>query len=214
MELFIIPMSCSFAAHAACLEAGVTPTLRRVERATKLLEDGGDYRAIAPQGIVPVVRTDDGFLLSEASAVLQFIADRAPERGLAPPPGSRERYALAQWLSFVATEVHKKHVWMIFSSKTTPEQKAWAREHAGPMLSYVEAHLATRPFLLGETLTVADVYLWWALFVVPHGGLSLEPYPALRAYVERIRTRPAIAKALAHEVPLFQREREATKAAS
>jgi glutathione S-transferase len=213
MELFIIPMSCSFTAHVACLEAGLTPTLRHVDRATKLLDDGSDYRAIAPQGIVPVVRTED-FQLSEACAVLQYIADRAPEKALAPAPGSRDRYVLSQWLSFVATEVHKKHMWMIFSSKTGPEQKDWARANAAPMLAYVEAHLATRSYLLGETFTVADIYLWWALFIAPHGGLSLEPYPALRAFVERVRARPSIRTVLAHDVPLFQRQTAAPAVAA
>jgi glutathione S-transferase len=214
MELFIIPMSCSFAAHVACLEAGLTPTLRVVARATKLLEDGSDYRAIAPQGAVPVIREADGFVLGESSAVLQYIADRAPERGLAPAAGTRERYVLAQWLNFTTSELHKKHVWTIFSSRTSAEQKTWARDTAHPMLEYLDRHLATRSYLLGEAFTVADAYAFWALFVAPHGGLALDPYPALRAYIDRIRPRPSVAQALAYEGPLFQREREAAARAA
>jgi glutathione S-transferase len=151
-------------------------------------------------------------VLTESSAVLQYIADLAPDKKLAPPAGTRERYRLAEWLNFVSTEVHKKHMWPIFSSKVTPEHKEWARANAAPMLGYVERHLAERAYLLGDRFTVPDAYLFWALFIAPHGKLSLEPYPALRAYVDRIRTRPSVTAALAYEVPLFQSESAANAA--
>jgi glutathione S-transferase len=213
MELFILPMSCSFAAHIACLEAGLTPTLRRVGRDSKLLEDGTPFASLAPKVHVPAIRTEDGWVLTESSAVLQYIADRAPDKKLAPPAGTRERYQLAEWLNFVATEVHKKHLWPIFSSKTTPEHKEWARKNASPMLDYLERHLSGRAYLLGDRFTVPDAYLFWALFIAPHGKLSLEPYPALRAYVDRIRGRASVAAALAYEVPLFQAESSSGAAA-
>jgi glutathione S-transferase len=213
MELFILPMSCSFAAHVACLEAGVAPTLRRVARDSKLLDDGTAYAALAPKTHVPAIRTEDGWVLTESSAVLQYIADLAPDKGLAPPAGTRERYQLAEWLNFVATEVHKKHIWPIFSSKTSPEHKDWARSNAAPMLDHLERHLTGRAYLLGDRFTVPDAYLFWALFIAPHGKLSLQPYPALRAYVDRIRVRPSVTAALAYEVPLFQAESAANAAA-
>jgi glutathione S-transferase len=212
MELFILPMSCSFAAHVACLEAGLTPSLRCVDRDSKQLDDGTAYASFAPKTHVPAIRTDDGWVLTESSAVLQYIADLAPDKKLAPPAGTRERYRLAEWLNFVSTEVHKKHMWPIFSSKVTPEHKEWARANAGPMLEYIERHLTARPYLLGDHFTVPDAYLWWTLFIAPHGKLSLEPYPALRAYVERIRARPSVTAALAHEVPLFQAQAAASAA--
>jgi glutathione S-transferase len=208
MELFISPMSCSFAAHLICLEAGIDPTLRRVARATKTLDDGTDYRTIAPLAIVPVIR-DDGFVLGESSAVLQYIADRAPEKRLVPPAGTRERYLVQQWLNFTTSEVHKKHCWPIFSSKTNAEQKAWARSTIAPQLEYVAKQLADRTYLVGDTFTVADAYLFWTMFVLPHGGVSLDAYPAITAYVARIRERPTVVKALAYEVPLFQQEAKA-----
>jgi glutathione S-transferase len=212
MELFILPMSCSFAAHVACLEADLAPTLRRVARTTKLLEDGSAYASFAPKTHVPAIRTDDGWVLTESSAVLQYIADLAPDSKLAPPAGTRERYHLVEWLNFISTEVHKKHMWMIFSSKTSPEQKEWARATAAPTLAFPEEHLTGRDYLLGDHFTVADAYLFWTLFIAPFGKLSLDAYPALRSYVARIRTRPSVTTALAYEVPLFQRE-SATNAA-
>ena len=212
MELFILPMACSFAAHVACLEAGVTPTLRRVTRDSKLLDDGSPYAAFAPKVHVPAIRTDDGWVLTESTAVLQYIADLAPDKQLAPPAGTRERYRLAEWLNFVATEVHAKHLWPIFSSKTAPEHKEWSRGNARSMLEYLDHQLSARGYLLGDRFTVPDAYLWWALFIAPHGKLSLEPYPALRAYVDRIRVRPSVTAALAYEVPLFQAESAANAA--
>lgn len=212
MDLFILPLSCSLAAHIACLEAGQSPVLRRVDRATKRLDDGSSYAELAPKLNVPAIRLSDGWVLSESSAVLQYIADLAPDKQLAPPPGTRERYRLAEWLNFVATEVHKKHVWAIFSTHTSPEHKEWARTAARPVLEYLERTLAAQPFLMGERFTVPDAYLFWALLIAPHGKLSLEAYPALRAYVDRIRARPAVRAALAIEVPMFQGESAANAA--
>jgi glutathione S-transferase len=206
MDLYISPMSCSLAAHIACLEAGLAPTIHRVDRKTKRLDDGRDFRAISPQAIVPVISLPDGGVLTESAAILQYIADQAPDAQLAPPPGSPERYRLCEWLNFTTSEVHKKHIWMVFSSKTTPEMKAWGRETAPAMLAHVAKHLENRDYLLGSRFTVADAYMFWALFVAPHGGISLNPYPALKAYVERIHARPSVVAALAFEGPLYARE--------
>jgi glutathione S-transferase len=205
MDLYILPMSCSFAVHIAALEAGLEPQLLRVDRKTKRLDDGRDYFSIVPLGIVPAIGLPDGSLLRESAAVLQYIADRAPDRQLAPPPGSPERYRLQEWLNFTTSELHKKHLWMVFSSKTTPEMKAWSRANAGPTLDHVARHLADREFLL-DRFTVADAYMWWALFVAPHGGISLDGHPALKAYVARIQARPSVVRALATELPLYQRD--------
>src|SRR5262245_27114585 len=117
MDLYISPLSCSLTAHIAMREGGLPVTTLRVDRKTKLLDDGSDYRAIAPQGIVPALRLDDGAMLTESTAVLQFIADQAPEKKLAPAWGSRERYRLVEWLNFCTTELHKKHIWTVFSTK-------------------------------------------------------------------------------------------------
>jgi glutathione S-transferase len=205
MDLYISPMSCSLAVHIAILEAGIEPNLLRVDRKTKRLDDGRDFFAISPLGIVPVIGLPDGSVLTESAAVLQYIADRAPDKQLAPPAGSPERYRLQQWLNFTTSELHKKHIWLAFSSKTTPEMKAWSRANAGPTLDHVARHLADREFVL-DRFTVADAYLWWTLFVAPHGGISLDGHPALEAYVARIQARPSAARALATEVPLYQRD--------
>lgn len=208
MDLYISPMSCSFTVHVACLEAGLAPRLHRVDRRTKLLEDGRDYRQISPLGIVPVISLPDGSTLSESVAVLQYIADQAPEKKLAPPAGTLERYRLIEWLNFITTEVHKKLLWNVFSSKTTPELKAWAREIAPPTIAHVARAVETRDFLVGDHFTVADIYMFWALLVAPHGGITVEQ-PRLKAYVENIQARPSVQAALAHDYPLYLKEKAA-----
>jgi glutathione S-transferase len=209
MDLYISPLSCSLAAHITFLEAGLPVTLHRVDRKTKQLDDGRDFRTIAPQAVVPVIALPDGGVLTESVAVLQYIADRVPGTNLAPPWGSQERYRLLEWLNFVTTELHKKHLWSIFSSKTTPELKAWSRANAASALDHAARHLAERTYLVGEQYSVADIYMFWALLIFPHGGVPLEAYPALRAYVARIQDRPAVKQALAIEFPMYQREQAA-----
>jgi glutathione S-transferase len=209
MDLYISPLSCSLTAHIAFLEAGLPVTLHRVDRKTKLLDDGRDFRTIAPQAVVPVVALPEGGVLTESVAVLQYIADRVPDTNLAPRWGTSDRYRLLEWLNFVTTELHKKHLWPIFSSKTTPELKAWSRANATPALEHVARHLADRTYLVGEQFTVADIYMFWALLIFPHGGVPLEAYPALRTYVARIQDRPAVKQALAIEYPMYQREQAA-----
>jgi glutathione S-transferase len=206
MDLYISPLSCSFAVHVALLEAGIPVTLHRVDRATKRLADGRDYRAIAPQAIVPAIGLPDGSVLTETAAVLQYVADRVPDKRLAPPWGSTERYRLIEWLNFTTTELHKKHLWTVFSSKTPPALKDFARATAAPALGHVAARLEGRSFLLGDDFSVADAYLFWALFVAPHGGIALSEWPALGAYVERIQRRPSVVEALAIEGPLYAKE--------
>jgi glutathione S-transferase len=209
MDLYMIPFTCSFAAHIACLEAGVPHTLQYVDRKTKRLDDGRDYLALTSKGAVPALALPDHTVLTESAAVLQYLADTAPDSGLAPRAGTRERYQLIEWLNFITTELHKKHVWMIFSTKTTPEMKSWARESMPLALAIVARHLEGREFVMGDTFTVADAYLYWILFVAPHGGVALDPWPSLVAYVARMREREAVKRAFAIEAPLYAREQKA-----
>jgi glutathione S-transferase len=212
MDLYISPMSCSFAAHFACLEAGLPVTIRRVDRTTKRLDDGSDFRAIAPLAIVPAIALPGGKVITEMGAVMPWIADRAPEKGLAPRWGSDERYDLGAWIHFISTEIHKKHLWMIFSSKTPEAVKDWAKADPSAPLDFVAKHLESRTYLLGDTFTVADAYLFWALTVMPFGGIPLAKWPVLEGYAARIRERPCAKAAFAIEVPMFQEEQARTKA--
>ena len=115
LELYFSPMACSLASRIALMEAGIEARYRMVQLWTKkVLEDDGDFRAVAPKGAVPVLVLENGERLTESAAVLQYIADRKPELGLAPPPGDPDRYRLQEWLSFTGTEIHKGFLFPTF----------------------------------------------------------------------------------------------------
>lgn len=203
MKLYYSPLACSLAPRVVAIEAGVDLELVQVDFRTKRLpETGGDYRDQAPLGLVPVLCLDDGTQLSEVAAIVQYLADRNPAAGLAPPWGSRERYALLEWLSFIATELHKKVLWPIFNRPTEHEAVRFARDAAAAVFDHLERRLAGRSYVLGEKFSAADAHLAWALCLCPHAQLELGDRPALRAYAERVLSRPSVRDAIALETPL------------
>lgn len=203
MHVYATPMSCSFALHVALLECESPFTIDWVVRRTKRLEDGRDYLALAPKGIVPAVVLGDGTLLTETAAVLQLAADQAPDKHLAPAWGSPERYRLIEWLNFVASEIHAKGLAPIFDLRASEGAKSDARAALTRSLAFTAEVLAARDVLVGEHFTVADAYLFWAVLAARFGGTSLDAWPALTAYLKRHQERPSVARAMAIEVPLF-----------
>ncbi|MEO8554774.1 MAG: glutathione transferase GstA, partial [Kofleriaceae bacterium] len=172
MDLYIVPLAGSFAAHVACLEAGITPVLHIVDGKSKHLPDGRDYRRLVPHGIVPAVGLPDGTALTELTAVLPYIADQAPDRALAPAPASADRHRLIEWLAFLATELHKKHLQAVFGTNVAAGADAWSRANVGPMFDHIARKLGHGDYAMGSQFTVVDCYLFWILFVAPHGGLA------------------------------------------
>lgn len=214
MKLYYAPFACSLAAHITCREAGLEVDLRRVELSSKQVEGGEDLHALNPMGQVPTLVADDGSILVENSAVLAYLADRAPASGLAPAPTDAARYELTRWLSFVGTELHKKGLAMIFAPDSPEAVKAYARTSLAKPLAVVARHLTDRDVLVGSQFSVADAYLFWALTLAPHGGVSLDAYPALAAYHARALGRPAVRAAVKFERDQRERPFEATRAAS
>jgi glutathione S-transferase len=196
-ELYFRPLACSLASRIALLEAGIEARYHRVDLESRRLVDGdADYYAVSPKGQVPALRLDDGSLLTEGAAVLQYIADLRPESGLAPSPDHPERYRLQEWLSFVGTEIHKAFLYPMYNS--APEEvRTHARASIEKTLAIVAAHLEHHSYLVGERFTVADAYLIWALVLVRALGVKLAP--SLSAYARRLRERPSVREALACE---------------
>jgi glutathione S-transferase len=204
LQLYFWPMACSLASRIALLEAGLEARYRPVDIFKKsLLEDGGDFRAVSAKGAVPVLVLEDGQMLTENAAVLQYIADLRPESGLAPPPGQLDRYRLQEWLSFVGSEIHKGFLFPIFWYRDDGA-KACAQARIGPALTVAAHHLEGRPFLVGDRFTIADAYLAWSLLLLRYGDVDVGRWPALAAYLERIRQRPAVAQAIDLEQRLRQ----------
>ena len=204
MDLYFSPLSCSMASRIALYDAGATAAFIQVDAATKRTSAGDDFRAINPLGLVPTLRTDAGELLTENAAILQYLARQLPAAELAPVDG----FALAQlqqWLCFIGTELHKVVFAPLLSKVAPAEVKAYALASSRARLEVVERHLTDREFLL-DRFSVADAYLVTVLTWAAATPIDLGDWPALRAYVTRLRARPSVARALAEEVPLYRRE--------
>lgn len=188
MKLYYSPGACSLSPHIVAREAGIPIELEKVDLGAKQTASGEDFRAINPKGYVPAMRLDDGTLLTEGPAIVQYLAERKPDSGL-----GAERYRLAEWLAFLNSEVHKT-----WSGLWNPKaERAPILEKLAPSLAYVEKALQDRPFLLGERFSAADAYLFtllnWAQWT------RVELSPALTRYAERVRQRPKVQEALKAE---------------
>lgn len=151
-----------------------------------------------PKGYVPAIKLDDGSILTEGPAILQYIADRNPGSGLAPKAGTMERYRLQEWLTFIGTELHKSFS-PLFNKAASDEVKNNARNMLTKRLSYVETQLANKPYLLGDGFTVADAYLFVVVSWSGHVGLDLSQFPKINEFTARIAARPAVQAAMKAE---------------
>jgi glutathione S-transferase len=215
MDLFFSPLACSMSARIALAEAGAAVNFIEVDPDTKrMLATGEDYRAINPLGYVPALRLDDGSVLTENGAILQYIADAYPGAGLASPESDRlARARLRQWLSFIGTELHKALMTPLLVGETPSEAKAWTVRRYASRLAYLDDKLKGREFLL-DRFSVADGYLATVLnWTQATPEIDLAAYPNVKAYLERMRQRPSVAAALTLEVPLFRAEMARRKAA-
>jgi glutathione S-transferase len=204
LQLYFYPMACSLSSRIALMEAGIEArySLAHIWK-KKVLEDDSDFLTVSSKGAVPVLVLESGERLTEAAAVLQYIADLRPESGLAPPPGDLERYRLQEWLSFVATEIHKAFLFPTFWYKDDAA-KASARERIGQSVSAAAAHLVKRDYVVGDRFTVADAHLAWSLLLLGRTGVDLAQWPALVAYRDRIQARPQVKAAIGIEMQLLK----------
>lgn len=207
MDLYFVPLACSLATRIALYETGEGERtgFHKVKLMTKELEDGSDYYAVNPKGQVPALRLDDGTLLTEGTAVLQYVADLKPEAGLAPANGTPERYRLQSMLNFIATELHKPVLAQIFDPFTPPESKAYARDKVAPVkLALLARELEGRDYLLDSGFSVADAYAFFFLTLAPRAEIDLAPWPVLKSYYERLMARPSVGRAFREELELAQ----------
>ena len=204
MDLYFSPVACSGATRIALYEAGAPARFHQVDNRAKRLEDGTDFLTINPMGQVPVLRTDNGELLTENPVVLQYVADQYPESGLAPKD-SLQRYRLQQWLNFVTSELHKLVFTPLLSSDSNDGAKEFARSKAPQRLGYLNAHLEGREYLL-DRFTVADAYLVTVLNWARFAGIDLAPFPAVLGYFNRLSERPSVARAFAEEFAAYKQE--------
>ncbi len=198
MKLYFSPGACSLSPHIVLLEAGLPFTLEQVDLRTKVTASGADFRAINSKGYVPALETDSGAILTEGPAIVQYLADRAPDKLLAPAPGTMERYQMMAWLNFIGTEIHKNYG-PLFNPASGEEIKAAARNNLTQRYAYVEKMLEGRDYLGGERFSVADVYLFVVTNWAGHLQFDLAAYPNVQAFQKRIAARPAVQQALRAE---------------
>lgn len=205
MDLYFSPMACSLVVRIVALESGATLAYKQVELfARTLTEDGTSYLTAAPFGQVPVLRLDSGEQLTEVSAIVQRLADEAPDGKLLAEVGSEARYRTLAWLGFAACELHKRSLWLLANPRAPAEAKGFARGLAAEAFDHLEASLAGREFIATDTFTIADAHLAWGLAVAPLLGAELGERPALRAYAARMAERPSVKQAFAVEMPLLR----------
>ena len=198
MKLYFSPGACSLSPHIALREAGLTFDVHKVNGKTKELEGGGDFWTVNGKGYVPALQLDDGQVLTEGAAIVQYIADLKPDSGLAPKNGTPERYRLQEWLNFIAAEIHKGFS-PFFSSDTPAAYKTIAKEKLGKRFDWLSKQLDGKKFLLGDRFTVADGYLFAVLNWCSHVGIDLGRWPALETWHAGVGARPNVQDAMRAE---------------
>ena len=198
MKLYYSPGACSMSPHIVLHEAGLQHETVMVSTKSHKLQDGTDYYSINPLGYVPFLVLDNGDTLHEGPAIVQYLADLAPEKNLAPANGTMARYHLQEWLNFIGTEVHKAFG-PLFNPTTPEDFKPTVRANVLTRLGWINEQLANKSFLMGDQFTVADAYLFtvtgWAQFV----GLDISSLKHLAAYRESILARPSVQAAMKAE---------------
>ncbi|MFZ2587465.1 MAG: glutathione transferase GstA [Alphaproteobacteria bacterium] len=200
MKLYYTPGACSLGPRICLLEAGLPFEGIAVNLKTHTVEaTGADYYAIAPKGSTPALQLDNGELLTENPVMMQYIADQAGNK-LAPAPGTMERYRLHEMLNYITSELHKGF-WPLYNPATPESFRALVKDKLHGKFAYVDAVLAKTPYLIGQTLTPADAYLFnitlWA--DKPTVQLDLSKYHHLAAFMERMKARPSVQTAMKAE---------------
>ncbi len=198
MKLYYFPGACSIASHIVAREAGIPLDLEKVDLGSRRTATGEDFNAVNPKGYVPALRLDDGSVLTEVSAVIQYLADQRPGSGLLPAAGTMERYRALEWIGYIATEIHKGFG-PLWNAKLPPEARAAAVAALSHRLDLVEQALARQPFLLGQAFTAVDAYLFAVASWAPWVKLDLAPWPRLRDFLARVGARPKVQEALEAE---------------
>jgi glutathione S-transferase len=197
MKLYYAPGACSMAPHIALREAGIPFDLVKVDLVAKRTESGEDYKAINPKGAVPALGLDDGSVLTENAAILQYVADQGGG-DLMPPMMSMKRYRVLEWLNYVATELHKGFG-PLWNPATPADYKEATRQALAQKFDYLQAQIGDGPYLTGADFSIADAYAFVILNWTRVHDIDLSRWPGLAAFSGRVAQRPAVQDALRAE---------------
>jgi len=198
MKLYFSPGACSLSPHIVLCEAGLEHTIEKTNLASKVTASGTDFKIINPKGSVPALQLDDGSVLTEGPAIIQYLADLVPEKHLAAPAGTMARYRLMETLNFISTELHKTYS-PLFNPASTDAAKAAAVNHLTPRIGVIAKQLGDADYLGGKQFTVADAYLFVVLSWSSHVNVSLAAWPNIEAFLARVAARPAVKAAMLAE---------------
>ena len=197
MKLYYSPGACSQAPHILLHEIGLSHDSAKVDLKAKTVEGGDNFLAINPKGSVPVLELDSGEVLTENAVILQYLGDRSGLGEVLPPLGNFRRYRVLEWVNFITTELHKSFS-PLFKPDASDETKAFFKKAIGERFEYVDKKLGDGPFLMGDTLTLPDPYL----FVMLGWGekmIGLNRWPNLKAFRARMMERPSVRQVLRFE---------------
>ena len=198
MKLYYSPGACSLAPHIVLNELGSSYEMEKVDLAAKKTETGADFTAVNDKGYVPTLDLGKGEILTEVSTILQYLADKAGNSGLLPNFGTMDRYRAMETLNFVASELHKG-IGGLFNPSMPEEGKKAIIERLQRRLAWLDQQLANKPYLLGESYSVADAYAFTVLGWSKWVNVDLSPYAHIVAYLDRVGSRPAVQAALKKE---------------
>jgi glutathione S-transferase len=198
MKLYFAPGACSLSPHIVLREAGAKFDLEQVDLREKKTKKGDDYWKINPKGQVPLLELDDGQMISEGPAIVQYVADKNPGAGIIPAAGSIDRYHLQGWLTHIGTELHKTYGPM-FRPTTPDEYKKISKETLANKYKNIDKMLEGKQYLMGDKFTVADAYLYTVTRWAPRVEFDLSPFPNVKAFMERMNARPKVQEALKAE---------------
>lgn len=199
MKLYFSPGACSLAPHIVARESGVPLDLVKVDLTTHTTPDGGDFYKVNARGYIPVLELDDRSRMTEASVMVQVLADRAPKSGLIPPVGSPERYRVQEWLNVVATEIHKAFSPWLWQKGTADSTVAQVKKQLASRFAELDRHLARQSYLMDDAFTVADAYAFTVVNWANFQSIDLKPYPNLMAWMDRVAQRPKVREAMRAE---------------
>ena len=191
MKLYYMKGACSLASYISLMEAGIKFEAAEVDHKTRATHDGEALDTINPKGYVPILKLDNGEILTENVAVLSYIADLNPAAKLAPTAGTLDRYRLLELLAYINSEIHK-NFGPLFNSSSSEDIKNLVRANLKKRLDWINNALGSRTFLMGDQFTVADAYLYVTLSWTTHVGIDLGKWATLKRYHERIGARPNV----------------------
>ena len=198
MKLYFSPGACSLSPHIVIRELGLPVELEKTDLAAKKTAKGADFLDINPKGQVPVLELDDGQVLTEGPAIVQYLADRKPEAGLLPAAGSFDRYRVQEWLNHITSELHKNYT-PLFNRDAPEDYKKIARASLTKRYRRIDEQLKGKAYLMGDRFSVADAYLFTVTNWAPHVGVDLAEFPNLQAFQKRVGERPGVQEAMKAE---------------